>query len=118
MSEQQIFQHGYQQALDDFRIKQLLSKLKAYSDAELNAGLMHLEEQELESLAAILIEQLIQTLNGKLILSYLQAIGQGNKDLFNFPINLEFSQSVDLYQIPKVLKEIELDKYIPTQSKI
>jgi hypothetical protein len=34
MSEPQIFQHGYQQALDDFGIKQLLSKLKAYSDAE------------------------------------------------------------------------------------
>ena len=96
MSEQQIFQDGYQQALDDFGIKQLLSKLKAYSDSELNAGLMHLEEQELESLAAILIEQLIQTLSGKLILSYLHAIGQGNKDLFNFPINLEFPQSGDL----------------------
>jgi len=96
MSEQQIFQNGYQQALDDFGIKQLISKLKAYSNAELNAGLMHLEEQELESLAAILIEQLIQTLNGKLIVSYLHAIGQGNKDPLNCPINLEFPQSVDL----------------------
>lgn len=96
MSEQQIFQDGYQQALDDFRIKQLLSQLKTYSDAEIEAGLMHLEEQFLENLAAILIEQLIQTLNGKLIASYLNAIRQGNKDVFNCPINLEFSQSVDL----------------------
>jgi hypothetical protein len=96
MSEQQFFQSGYQQALDDFGIKQLISKLKTYSNAELNAGLMHLEEQELESLAAIFIEQLIQTLNGKLIVSYFHAIGQGNKDLFNGPINLEFPQSANL----------------------
>ncbi|MBD2016176.1 hypothetical protein H6F96_19655, partial [Microcoleus sp. FACHB-53] len=67
MSEQQVFQNGYQQALDDFGIQQLLSKLKTYSNAENEAGLMHLEEIEQESLAAILIEQLIQTLNGKLI---------------------------------------------------
>jgi hypothetical protein len=96
MSEQQFFQSGYQQALDDFGIKQLISKLKTYSNSEFNAGLMHLEEQELESLAAILIEQLTQALNGKLIASYLHAIGHGNKDVFNGPINLEFSQTLDL----------------------
>ena len=96
MSEQQIFQNGYQQALDDFGIRHLLSKLKTYSDAENETGLMHLEEQERESLAAILIQQLIQTLNGKLIASYVNAIGQGNKDVFNRPINLEFPQPVEL----------------------
>jgi len=96
MSEQQIFQNGYQQALDDFGIKQLLSKLNTYPDAEIEAGLMHLEEQEMESLAAILIGQLTQTLNGKLIASYLNAIRHGNLDLLNCPINVEFPQAVYL----------------------
>jgi hypothetical protein len=96
MSDKQSFQDGYQQALDDFGIRELLSKLSTYSDADFDAGLMHLEEQELESLAAILIGQLTQTLNGKLIASYLNAIRHGNLDLFNCPINLEFPQTVDL----------------------
>jgi len=77
-------------------IRELLSKLSTYSDADFDAGFMHLEEQELESLAAILIGQLTQTLNGKLIASYLNAIRHGNLDLFNCPINLEFPQTVDL----------------------
>ena len=96
MTDKQFFQDSYKQALDDFGIRELLSKLSTYSDADFDAGLMHLEEQELESLAAILIGQLTQTLNGKLIASYLNAIRHGNLDLFNCPINLEFPQTVDL----------------------
>jgi hypothetical protein len=96
MTDKQFFQDSYQQALDDFGIRQLLSKLNTYSDADFDAGFIHLEEQELESLAAILIGQLTQTLNGKLIASYLNAIRHGNLDLFNCPINLEFAQAVDL----------------------
>jgi hypothetical protein len=96
MTDKQFFQDSYQQALDDFGIRQLLSKLNTYSDADFDAGFIHLEEQELESLAAILIGQLTQTLNGKLIASYVNAIRHGNLDLFNCPINLEFPQTVDL----------------------
>ncbi len=96
MSDKQSFQDGYQQALADFGIKQLLSKLSTHTDADFDAGLMHLEEQELESLAAILIGQITQTLNGKLIASYLNAVRHGNLDLFNCPINLKFPQTVDL----------------------
>jgi hypothetical protein len=96
MTHQKFFQDGYQQALDDFDITQLLSQLSKYCDADFDAGLMALEEQELENLAAILIGQLIQALNGKLIASYLNAIRHGNLEVFNCPIDLEFPKAVDL----------------------
>jgi hypothetical protein len=96
MSDQQFFQDGYQQALDDFGIRQLLSKLSTYSDADFEAGLMHLEEQEMESLAAILIGQLTKTLNGKLIASCLNAIRHANLDPSQYFIQLEFPPTVDL----------------------
>lgn len=50
---------------------------------------MHLEEQELESLAAILIQRLTNTLNGKLIASYLNAIRQGDSHVIADPTHLE-----------------------------
>ena len=90
------FLNGYQQALSDFGITELLSHLSDYEDANFNAAWMNLEEQELESLAAIFIQQLTANLKGKLIASYLNAIRHDNADVFNDPINLEFPQSVSL----------------------
>jgi hypothetical protein len=81
--------HAYQQALDDFGITELLSHLKNYADADFNAQLMHLEEEELESLAAILIERLTNSLNGKLIASYLNAIRHGDSHVMADPTHLE-----------------------------
>jgi hypothetical protein len=66
--------NGYQQALSDFGITELLSHLSNYEDANFNAAWMNLEEQELESLAAIFIQQLTANLKGKLIASYLNTI--------------------------------------------
>lgn len=66
--------HAYQQALDDFAIAQLLSCISNYSDANFNAEWAHLEEQELEALAALLIQQLTVNLKGSLIASYLQIL--------------------------------------------
>ena len=96
MTNTQSSSDSYQQALDDFGITQLLSRLSNYSDADFDAKSMNLEQQQLESLAAILIGQLAQTLNGKLIASYFNAIRQGNFNVFHCPINLEFAQSVNL----------------------
>src|SRR5689334_7832613 len=66
--------HTYQQALDDFSITQLLSRISNYSDADFDAGWMHLTEQELESIAALLIQQLTVNLKGNLIASYLNIL--------------------------------------------
>jgi hypothetical protein len=88
---------AYQQALDDFGINDLLSHLSNYSDADFSAALMNLEEQELESLAAILIQRLTKSLNGKLIASYLNAIRHGDSDVLCDPTNLEIAPpSLDL----------------------
>ena len=58
---------GYQQALDDFGITQLLAKLSNYSDADFDSAWIQPQQQELENLAAILISQLTDSINGKLI---------------------------------------------------
>jgi hypothetical protein len=72
---------GYQQALDDFGITELLAKLSNYSDADFDSAWIQPQQQELETLAAILISQLTDSINGKLIANYLNAIRQGNQDI-------------------------------------
>ena len=79
----------YQQALDDFGITELLSHLSNYSDADFKAQLMNLEEQEVESLAAIFIQWLTKNLNGKQIASYLNAIRYGDSDALFDPTKVE-----------------------------
>ncbi len=66
--------HTYQQALDDFGITQLLSHISKYSDADFDTAWMHLTQQELESIAALLIQQLTVNLKGNLIASYLNIL--------------------------------------------
>lgn len=54
---------GYQQALDDFGIAELIAKLSNYC-----------EQQEQESLAALLISQLTQSIDAELVANYLSAL--------------------------------------------
>jgi hypothetical protein len=88
--------HAYQQALDDFSITKLLETLSNFKDADFDAHSLHLEPEELDSLVAILIQQLTNSLNGKLVSSYLNAHRHGNADVFSRPITLEFPQSASL----------------------
>ncbi|MBN3879594.1 MULTISPECIES: hypothetical protein [unclassified Nostoc] len=64
----------YQQALDDFGITQLLSRLSNYCDAEFNATWIHLTEQEIDCIAALLIQQLTVNLKGSVIGNYLHIL--------------------------------------------
>ena len=66
--------HTYQQALDDFGITQLLCRISNYSDADFDTAWMHLTQQEIESIAALLIQQLTANLKGNLIASYLNIL--------------------------------------------
>ncbi len=84
-------QKTYQQALEDFGVTKLLSYLRNYADEDFNAALMNLEEEELESLAAILIDRLTNHLNGKVIASYLNAIRHGDSDVLYDPRNWEIA---------------------------
>ncbi|MCA1990850.1 MAG: hypothetical protein LDL41_02215 [Coleofasciculus sp. S288] len=90
------YQEGYQQALSDFGITELLEKLSHFKDPDFDVQRLHPEPEELDSLAAILIQQLTNSLNGKLISSYLNAQRYGNFDVFSSPISLEFPQSASL----------------------
>jgi len=77
---------GYQQALDDFGIAKLLAKLSNYC-----------EQQEQESLAALLISRLTQSIDAELIASYLSAIAQSQKNPLPRLVNQKFSpNSFDL----------------------
>ena len=73
--------HVYEQALSDFGITELMEKLSNFSDADFDASSMNLEQQELESLAAILIRGLAASLNGKAIAGYLNAIRHASSDI-------------------------------------
>ncbi|WP_226590333.1 hypothetical protein [Microseira wollei] len=80
---------GYQQALEDFAIAQLLTQLQNYSDADFDAAQMNLTQTELESLAAISIRDLTANLDGKAICrphalafaGYLNAIRHSSTDI-------------------------------------
>ncbi len=87
---------AYQQALDDFGITELLKTLSHFQDADFDAQQLHLEPEELDSIAALLIQQLTGNLKGKLISGYLNAYRHGSADVFSHPITLEFPQSVSL----------------------
>ncbi|MBD2087890.1 hypothetical protein [Coleofasciculus sp. FACHB-542] len=116
-------QCAYQQALDDFGITQLLTRLKTYSDADFDAAWMNLTQPELESLAAIFIQKLTANLNGKGIAGYLNAIRHGSIDIPPSLVHQVFPpSSVDLpanfpnVQIPRYLYGDKL-RWIPEGDK-
>jgi hypothetical protein len=83
------YQLGYQQALKDFGIWELKSKLSNYFDTNDFNKPKYLEEQEMESLVAILIQQLINSLNSKLLDDYLQALSDGSLEVLREEFSLE-----------------------------
>jgi len=90
-------QRAFQQALDDFGITELMNCLKNFSDANFDASWTNLSEQEVESLATILIQGLTANIKGRLIANYLDIMRRGSKRELTGSINLEFPPpSVDL----------------------
>ncbi|MBF2050786.1 MAG: hypothetical protein IGS54_26065 [Elainella sp. C42_A2020_010] len=65
---------SYQQALCDFGIAELIEALSNFYDPDFDAAQMHLEEQELEHLATLLVQQLCVSLNGKMMAGYLNLL--------------------------------------------
>ena len=74
ISTSAIFQSGYQQALTDFAITDLLHLLNTYSDPSFDATWPALTSPEAETLAAILIQTLTASLTSNLLATYLKAI--------------------------------------------
>jgi hypothetical protein len=77
------------QALDDCGMAALLRYIRHYADADFSAARMHLEEWEIEHLAALAIQRFTQNLDGKLLASYLNAIRHGDASALFDPIHRE-----------------------------
>jgi len=63
-----------QQNLEELGITQLLGLLKHYSDIDFDAAQMHLTDAEVHAIAALFIQQLTESLNGKLIAGALNTL--------------------------------------------
>lgn len=70
------YQEGYEQALDDFGVAQLLLSLRNVSTSDFEQQWLSGHKQELECLAAMLIQWLSANLQESLITDYLKAIRQ------------------------------------------
>ncbi len=113
-----MYQNGYQQALEDFAIANLLTQLQNYSDADFDAVWMNLTRPELESLAAILIRERTTNLKGKAIpygtaslhAGYLNALRHGSTDIPPSLVHLVFPPPcVDL---PANFPDVQTPRYL------
>jgi hypothetical protein len=89
MKRNLIEQRAYQQSLSDFGIEELLEKISNYSDADFDAGQMNLEPEEVETLTTIFIQHWSNSLNGKLLSGFLNAIRHGNSEVLPNSISSE-----------------------------
>ena len=72
------YNRGYQQALNDFGIMQLLSGIRSYSDEDFDADRARMTQPELESCAVFLILRVGANLNGSAIARYLNTLRKAN----------------------------------------
>jgi hypothetical protein len=75
------YTRGYQQAVDDFGITQLLSNIRNYSDADFDAAGARITQQELESVAVFAILRLGAHLKGSKIARYLNTLRKANSPI-------------------------------------
>ena len=104
------YQAGYQQALADFAIADLLCRLKTYSDASFDAAWVALKTQEAETLAASLIQTLTANLDGNLLAAYLDAIRSKTLDASNPLSSLRLlPPAADL---PTTFPDVEMPRFL------
>ena len=72
------YTRGYQQALDDFGITQLLSGIRSYSDEDFEADRARMTQPDLESFAVFLILRVGANLKGSAIARYLNTLRKAN----------------------------------------
>ncbi len=101
---------GYQLALDDFGITELLTQLQNYSDTDFDTAQTNPTKPELESLAANIIRQSTTNLNGKAIADYIKAMRQGSANIPPALVHLAVpSPSLDL---PANFPNVETPRYL------
>lgn len=87
---------SYQQALDDFAIADLVTKVKKHCLCSQASQRMQPTFPELEMIAALLIKQLSLHLDCSLVEAYLKAIRIGNQEIVPEPISLEYPPDTKL----------------------
>ncbi len=101
---------GYQLALDDFGITELLTQLGNYSDTDFDTAQTNPTQPELESLAAILIQQLTTNINGNAIADYINAMRQCRANIPPALVHLAVpAPSLDL---PANFPNVETPRYL------
>jgi hypothetical protein len=87
---------SYQQALDDFAIADLVTKVKKHCLCDQASQRMQPTFPESEMIAALLIKQLSLHLDCSLVEAYLKAIRIGNQEIVPEPISLEYPPDTKL----------------------
>ncbi|MEM8806044.1 MAG: hypothetical protein AAGF01_08465 [Cyanobacteria bacterium P01_G01_bin.38] len=104
------FQAGYQQALIDFAVADLLRCIKTYSDTHFDAAWVALKTTETEFLAAIFIQTLAANLNGNCLATYLDAIRHTPLNTFTPLTKLQIpSPATDL---PTTFPDVEMPRFL------
>ncbi|MEG4318000.1 MULTISPECIES: hypothetical protein [unclassified Microcoleus] len=80
-SDESEYTRGYQQAVDDFGVTQLLSSIRCYSDDDFDVDRAQLTQQELESLVAMVIERVAANIKGSAIARYLNILRNANSPI-------------------------------------
>jgi len=75
------YTRGYQQALDDFGITQLLSGIRSYSDEDFEADRARMTQPDLESFAVFLILRVGANLKGSAIARYLNTLRKAHSPI-------------------------------------
>jgi hypothetical protein len=78
VSDESEYTRGYQQALDDFGVTQLLSRIRSYSDDDFDADRACMTQPEFESFAVFLILRVGPNLKGSTIARYLNTLRKAN----------------------------------------
>lgn len=78
VSDGNEYTRGYQQAVNDFGITQLLSRIRSYSDEDFEADRARMTGPELESFAVFLILRVGANLKGSTIARYLNTLRKAN----------------------------------------
>ncbi|MEO1294801.1 MAG: hypothetical protein AAFW75_03195 [Cyanobacteria bacterium J06636_16] len=106
----ELYQAGYQQALTDFAITDLLHCLNTYSDASSDASWTALTTHEAEALAAVLIQTLCNNLNGNFLAIYLNAIRCPPLDTFTPLTKLHLPPPAS--DLPTTFPEVEIPRFL------
>jgi hypothetical protein len=110
LTTQALYQTGYQQALKDFAVSDLLHQLKTYSDRTFDAAWVALKTQEAETLAVVLIQTLTANLNGNLLAVYLDAIRSKTLDASKPLSNLHFPPPAT--DLPATFPDVEMPRFL------